>query len=183
MPSASHTLDAIPIASGSKLTGVVNALPAGNLCASCHTGSLALAAVDLNLLKSQYKSGLDAIAALLSNKYGITFNDAAYPYFSAGGKSNIYWQRLAKANGDVSTNAAERLIGAAFNLKMLTSDFGGYAHNQQYAMSIIFDTIDYLENGKVTGTLSGTAVVPLSTLQFIFGVTVDNVTPVTARPI
>ena len=50
-------------------------------------------------------------------------------------------------------------------------------------MTLIFDAIDYLENGAVTGVLTGTPQVPLATLQAIFGVTADGVTPVTARPI
>ncbi len=64
---------------------------------------------------------------------------------------------------------AQNLIGAAFNLKMLTSDFGGYAHNQQYTMSLIFDTIDYLQHGSVTGVLDVSDPVLGPQIQFIFG--------------
>ncbi|HEX9023158.1 MAG TPA: hypothetical protein VF799_04880 [Geobacteraceae bacterium] len=180
----SHTLDAFVGTMG--LTGTVTAPSV--VCATCHVNgsSLQLQAADLNTLKSQYKAGLDAIDTLLSARYGITHNPAVYPYFSAATGSTIHWNTLAKAGGDTSAvrgDPGRHLVGAAFNDNLLTREPGAYAHNQQYSMTLIYDTIDYLEDGAVTGTLNGTSYVPLATLQAIFSVPVDGVTPVTARPI
>ena len=44
-------------------------------------------------------------------------------------------------------------MGAAFNYVMLLYDNGAYAHNSAYAKQLIFDSIDYLYNGSVTGSI------------------------------
>ena len=183
----SHSLDTFEGTTG--LTGTATG-QVSVVCANCHVAgtSLQLTAAELNIAKTQYKGGLDAIATLLQARYGIVFDPEKYPYFWADlaeTKSNINWSRLALAGGDTRSADARgrRLAGSAFNLNLLTREPGAYAHNHKYAMTLIFDAIDYLENGAVTGVLTGTPQVPLATLQAIFGVTADGVTPVTARPI
>jgi hypothetical protein len=184
----SHTLKAFVGTTG--LTGVVTAPSVA--CANCHIDgtSLQLQAADLNTLKAQYKAGLDAITTLLRTRYGIFFTGGVepYPYFftdAAFTHSKIRWDAKALAGGDTRSadTAGRRLAGSAFILNLLTREPGGYAHNQQYSMTMIYDAIDYLEDGKVGGVLNGTVDVPLTTLQFIFSVPVDGVTPVNARPI
>lgn len=44
-------------------------------------------------------------------------------------------------------------MGAAFNYVMLRYDNGAYAHNSAYAKRLIFDSIDYLYNGSITGSI------------------------------
>jgi hypothetical protein len=50
-------------------------------------------------------------------------------------------------------------MGAAFNLNLLLHDPGGYAHNKFYIKGLIWDSIDYINDGllnnDVPATLAG----------------------------
>lgn len=184
----SHSLDPFEGTLGlnGSVTGAVSVV-----CGTCHAAGTSnqLGAAEINALKAQYKAGIDAITSLLLTRYGIVYDGGGvYPYFFtdfAKTHSNIRWDTKALAGGDTRPpdSAGRRLAGTAFNLNLLFREPGAYAHNQQYAMTLIFDAIDYLEDGEINGTLSGSTAVSLATLQGIFSVTVDGVTPVTARPI
>jgi hypothetical protein len=52
------------------------------------------------------------------------------------------------AAGDVVTRAAYT-FGAAFNYEMLNADPGAYAHNSLYVRRLIFDSLDWLNNGQM----------------------------------
>ena len=99
----------------------------------------------------------------------------------------IPWNSRAKAGGDTRNTsvprqrlsrsvtkgrAGQRLTGAAFNLNLLTREPGAYAHNNQYAMTLIYDAIDYLDNGSINGSLAATVAgnyASQATLDAIFG--------------
>jgi predicted CxxxxCH...CXXCH cytochrome family protein len=44
-------------------------------------------------------------------------------------------------------------MGAAFNYVLLLKEPGAYAHNSAYEKQLIFDSIDYLYNGTITGSI------------------------------
>lgn len=168
-------------------------------CNTCHQGSLTFGVTIRSTAdsKAAYDTGLNAIVTQLAAR-GIYFDGTTYPYFftdpvvRTSAKGTINWKKIAAAIGDkkTATKRGQRLVGAAFNLNVLKREPGGWAHNNQYVMRLIFDTLNYLEsgtnndtNGTLTGTLTGvnadgTTGIPLATLQSIFGVTVDGVTPV-----
>ncbi|GFE60346.1 cytochrome C [Geobacter sp. AOG2] len=50
------------------------------------------------------------------------------------------------ASSDIITQAAYT-FGAAFNYEMLMADSGAYAHNSLYAKRLIYDSLDWLNNG------------------------------------
>lgn len=45
-------------------------------------------------------------------------------------------------------------MGAAFNYNLLEHDPGGYAHNRYYVKRLIFDAIDFIDDGTLDGTIS-----------------------------
>ena len=45
-------------------------------------------------------------------------------------------------------------MGAAFNYNLLEHDPGAFAHNSHYAKLLIFDSLDYLDNGVLDGTIN-----------------------------
>lgn len=47
-------------------------------------------------------------------------------------------------------------MGAAFNYNLLYHDPGGYAHNRVYVKRLIFDSIDFIDNGVLDGTIAVT---------------------------
>jgi hypothetical protein len=44
-------------------------------------------------------------------------------------------------------------MGTAFNLQLLTKEPGAYAHSRIYTQRLIFDSIDWLQNGTLTGSI------------------------------
>jgi hypothetical protein len=43
-------------------------------------------------------------------------------------------------------------MGAAHNFKLVTSDAGAYVHNHGFVAKLLFDTVDFLQNGSTFGT-------------------------------
>jgi len=142
-----------------KTAGVITALTS-TACITCHDGShgtaltagSADAATFLATEEHHYHAALDALAAALASK-GIYFN-AAYPYFfnGAGGTGGSYTTWAAP----YGVAKWKDTMGAAFNYNLLHHDPGGYAHNRIYAKRLIFDAIDFIDNGVLDGTISVT---------------------------
>lgn len=139
-------------------TGKITAIMA-TVCVNCHSGghgpafvSKGAAEVDveaaadfLNTEEEDYNAALEALKAALAGA-GIHFGES-YPYFfkTAGNSSNANalkdWTSVDP--GDDWRDA----MGAAFNLNLLLHDPGGYAHNRYYVKRLIWDSIDYADNG------------------------------------
>ena len=142
-----------------KTAGVITALTS-TACITCHDGShgtalqagSADAATFLATEEHHYHAALDALAAALASK-GIHFY-AAYPYFfnGAGGTGGSYTTWAAP----YGVAKWKDTMGAAFNYNLLHHDPGGYAHNRMYAKRLIFDAIDFIDNGVLNGTISVT---------------------------
>lgn len=105
------------------------------LCANCHGASLPVET--LAAKRAAFGNGLDVLKAMLDDK-GISY-DPASRYF---GNSN--WG---------SGQAGSDTMGAAFNYALLVSEPGAYAHNSAYARKLISDSVDYLYNGGITGSV------------------------------
>jgi predicted CxxxxCH...CXXCH cytochrome family protein len=111
------------------------AVTAGGVCSNCH-GNV-LTAADLSQDKADFSNGLDVFKAMLNAK-GFAYSEIP-PYFS-----NTDW---GPGQAGAST------MGSAFNYALLLQEPGAYVHNGAYAKKLIFDSIDYLYNGSVTGNL------------------------------
>jgi hypothetical protein len=55
-------------------------------------------------------------------------------------------------------------MGAAFNLALLHHEPGAYVHNSQYARRLVFDSIDWIDNNILDGTISITNTTALGWL-------------------
>lgn len=121
-----------------------NGSPASPLCAQCHT---TLDAAALNTARSTFDTALNELQLALESK-GIYYA-TSYPYFFNG----------AGGTGGAFTNWAgvyglaewKNVMGAAFNYNLLHHDPGAYAHNRQYALDLIADSIDYIVDGTIDG--------------------------------
>jgi hypothetical protein len=150
-------------------------------CNACHgAGGLEISIADS---KARLQNALGIATTLLRDRYDIIYSTAANPYFfnalapvpvtaanPVGFSTTIPWNGRAQAAGDTRNTfvagsgypavtrgrAGQRLTGAAFNLNLLTREPGAYAHNNQYSMALIYDTIDYLDNGSIDGDLDAT---------------------------
>jgi trimeric autotransporter adhesin len=146
----SHLFSPVSTASNGVI-GKVTAYAA--VCSECHSagsqdGDWSNPA-NLELKREQYLSSLNTLAAVLAEKKGVWFNPNISPFFftdTTYGTPFTNW-------GNMDT------MGAAFNLQLLWSDAGGYTHNDIYAKRLIYDSIDYLDDGNFNNNTV------LSTLQ------------------
>jgi trimeric autotransporter adhesin len=115
------------------------------LCGNCHGASFT--GERLSADKAAYGNALGVLNAMLTVKgYSYAAPDRlapATPRFSA-----TNWG---------SDRAGADTMGAAFNYALLIAEPGAYAHNPAYARQLILDSIDYLYNGAVTGSVEGAA--------------------------
>lgn len=127
-------------------SGAVTGLMATN-CVTCHNGDYgtklqagdAAAASFLDKEASGYAQALAAFNdALIAQGY--TWS-SSYPYFLfTGTQSDLKW----RTQGD---------LGCGHNFNYLKHEPGAYAHNSLYAKRLIFDSIDWLDNGALGGTI------------------------------
>ncbi|MDF1578321.1 MAG: cytochrome c3 family protein [Desulfobulbales bacterium] len=165
MSDKNHNLDVV----AKDGSGVMTELK-GTICVTCHDGEHALfVAQSLVGTTQNIWNGTTAIPTMVTQKMaddsvaelkdegegfhealeileqqlqtkGLTFDPLKYPYFSGAG-----W-------------IDEGTFGAAHNLNYLHHEPGAYAHNRYYAKRLIFDSIDWLDNGVLDGTVNIDAV-------------------------
>jgi hypothetical protein len=125
MRPARHTFLPVTFStlSSSRLNARIGAV-VSPVCADCHASGWNVA--DLQQRKDAFKAALDALQAQLALR---TYNFA---------------------NGSFSpsptTWLSEAAMGAAFNMNLLSHDYGAYAHNSHYSRRLIYDSIDYLDD-------------------------------------
>ncbi|MCM0083568.1 cytochrome c3 family protein [Geomonas sp. Red32] len=143
-------------------TGAVTAIN-NTICVGCHAGDPGALdfSTDLTQLNGQingFQASLGALQALLQSK-GIYYNSAVYPYFFKDASYNTTTGTTSDWTLGTNDNAQGKMnMGAAFNLNLLTREPGAYAHNRFYAKRLIFDAIDWLQNGSLTGTIDVTQI-------------------------
>jgi len=123
-------------------SGNVTALTS-TICAGCHTAPAYLDAERMNSRKLRYRSSLLALQMVLESK-GIIYKEDNVPYFFTGSK--IAYTSWGTADA----------MGAAFNLHLLTHEPGAYAHNMIYAKRLIYDSIDYMDDGVLNNSVVAT---------------------------
>ena len=136
------------------------------LCVNCHDeeGGVALTGANFQtiFLEEQavgFTDALGLIQNLFLTKYGIKYDPNAYPYFydltkDATGKTAVKdWTR-----GTKDQKFGKRLMGAAFNLNLLTKDPGSYVHARTFVRRLIYDSVDYLDDKSMNFSVSATAI-------------------------
>jgi hypothetical protein len=108
----------------------------------CNTSCHAWTPAALQGVKDNYNAALQALAKALKQR-GYTFA-GGYPYFS-----NKNWQTNHGATGGFGAGTGSNTMGAAFNFNLLRHDFGGFAHNSTYVKRLIYDSIDWINNGVI----------------------------------
>jgi hypothetical protein len=111
------------------------------ICVACHTDEASLVS-DMDTLRTNFAAALAALNARLDAS-GFTYS-SAYPYFSASD-----WTTSTDATG-------KGTMGAAFNYALLLAEPGAYAHNGAYARRLIYDSIDFLDDGALNSSVEAT---------------------------
>ena len=110
-------------------------------CSDCHSGPQEL--IDLvNELEEGFTAALAALEVELANN-GYVFL-GGYPYFA-----NKDWTSANDPSGKDN-------MGAAFNYNLLSHEPCAYVHNLQYAKKLIYDSIDFLDDGTLNSSVEAT---------------------------
>lgn len=140
------------------------------VCSNCHTsdnGHVFSAATTgsafgdfqtyfLDAQSEAYQAALKLAVTVLQNNYNITYNSASYPYFydqNNGGKAVTDWTR----GGRLTAAQALKLHGACLNINLLGREPGAFAHARTYSRRLLYDTIDFLDDGTMNLSVSATA--------------------------
>jgi hypothetical protein len=147
-------------------SGAIVALKS-TICADCHYGEhgpgmvtedtttkygLQTVAAGVAFLEAEaegYRQALEILLKAIEDQ-GIEYL-GHHPYFEG-----INW---TDPDGDGTHQFdAEMAAGAASNYYTLAHEPGGYAHNRFYVKRLIFDSIDYIVDGAIDGTITLDAV-------------------------
>jgi hypothetical protein len=113
------------------------------VCAGCHTTPVYLDADRMNSRKQRFAASLLALQMVLEGK-GIVYRKDNVPYFFTNAQTAyITWGSADK-------------MGAAFNLHLLAHEPGAYAHNMVYAKRLIYDSIDFVDDGVLNNSVAVT---------------------------
>jgi len=113
------------------------------LCNTCHDGTpLVMNYTVLETISDEFE---DAVLYFHDLAYNVVTNYADHTFNSSS------W---LQGRGD--TESGKNDYGALQNYKFVSSDDGtwGYAHNSDYLRRIIFDSLDWLQHGAITGTIT-----------------------------
>jgi hypothetical protein len=161
--------------SGGHHTLKMDAYAYNGTCINCHTkeGTTPLTAenfVDVFIDEQAvpFKNALNLATNILLSRYNIEFDTAHYPYFFEKGTNHSVssnavknWTRSNDAtalSGTLSGADAKKLMGACFNINILTRDPAAYVHARTYARRLLYDTVDFLDNTLMDRSVSFTAV-------------------------
>ena len=113
-----------------------------------------------NLLQQEKDLLHAALGALESAMADSTLKPAfyfasAYPYiFADAGLTTAVTNWASYADTSVNFEATGKPnMGAAFNFNLLEHDPGAFAHNSLYTRLLIFDSIDWLDNNVLDGSI------------------------------
>jgi predicted CXXCH cytochrome family protein len=172
--------------SGSHSFKALNAsgAPATTECSKCHGG---LTNTVLTASEEEFALAMDQLKAALAAKR-IMFSTANPYFFYDANNNGVLDAFNEDVNGNLTLDAGEDLdqdgvidtsettiaftnwagvyglakwrdvMGAAFNYNLLEHDPGAFAHNHQYGLKLIADSIDFLADGTVDGLGIPTAV-------------------------
>jgi len=110
-------------------------------CSDCHSGPEEL--VDqVNELHDGFKAALEALRVQLANNGYVFLGN--FPYFT-----NSDWTSANDPSG-------KNNMGTAFNYNLLIHEPGAYVHNLQYTKKLIYDSIDFLDDGTLNSSVETT---------------------------
>ena len=120
------------------------------VCSECHNGGALdwTNPANLEAKRLSFVSSLKTLAAALIKYKGIYFNPNQSPYFFTDATYAVPFTNW----GDAYT------MGAAFNLQLLWTEKGAFAHNDVYTKRLIYDSIDYLDDGNANNSTVFTAI-------------------------
>jgi hypothetical protein len=128
------------------------------VCVNCHTteNTVALTSFSdftsafLNPQRESFEAALKLMQVILLQNYQISFSvdnpnfffDLSLPLVLGNKQEVKDWTRGGRVN-------ARKLMGACYNLSLLTRDRGAYVHARAYSRRLVYDSIDFLDDGII----------------------------------
>lgn len=167
------------------VTGDITAITS-TVCAVCHIGGFTLTPTVLNDEEHEYMAALEVLKAALASK-GIFFANS-HPYFFIDTNANgvLDAGEISSSNGFTNWAGVYDLarwkdtMGAAFNANLLIHDPGGFAHNRYYAKGLIWDSIDFIDDGILNESVP-TTITALTATPDVLDTTIDSATALAAQ--
>jgi hypothetical protein len=126
------------------------------VCSNCHTSEGTTVLTPDNFLEAfvdeqavPFQNALDLAKATLLAKYGVAYT-STYPYFYVGGVAVKDWTMGGTVDG-------EKLMGACFNINLLSRDPAAYVHARTYTRRLVYDSIDWLDDMTINRSVGATA--------------------------
>ncbi len=131
-------------------TGTGSMIVTSPVCFECHANS----SIELGRIvqdeKDNYEFGLEALEHQLlvsTPSYSFTTSN---PYFD-------YANWLIFGDTDTTGNSGgKNTMGAAFNFSLLHHEPGAYVHNSRYVKRLIYDSIDWIDDGQMNYSVGST---------------------------
>jgi hypothetical protein len=134
------------------------------VCIKCHDEEGGVALDNTNFeelfIDEQAVPFQNALALALNQlaKYNIIYNPASYPYFYDNNLSPVAAVKDWTRSGLLAPADAKKLMGACFNINLLTREPAAYVHARTYTRRLIYDTIDFLDDQLINMSTNATAV-------------------------
>lgn len=137
MGSKSHTFHAVTEDTAGAITAISNQA----LCNTCHTvgGAYEMTPAKLEAEKEGYKEASTILNNYVSNLTGYT---------------NYLNLAIGSSNYNNTSLVENNAYGAYQNAKLYGDEPCGYVHNRYYVKRLIFDSIDWMDNGVLNGTIT-----------------------------
>lgn len=155
------------------------------VCIKCHDeeGGVALdntnfAELFIDEQAIPFQNALAVAVDRLMAKYEITYNPASSPYFfdlsaspiTIGSDGSVTdWTR----GGTLSAADAKKLMGACFNINLLTREPAAYVHARTYTRRLLYDSIDFLDDGIINMS-TGTTAIAFNPVMYVKGPTATD---------
>ena len=174
----------LPVSRSMTTIGLVTGI-ASEVCIKCHTTSLTDILNMVNEEKQQYLGALEALKGQLAsrgyyffpyspyffiaNTYNTSYVEAGacnqnlpIKNWQTGGTTATFTWNAKKFSCDSTAGTpgaagtGKNNIGAAFNFNLLEHDPGAYVHNRMYVKRLIYDSIDWLDDGVMNFSVGTT---------------------------
>lgn len=173
MAGGSHKLEAATSTeTADPVDATITAIPPNaTTCVLCHKDAHALTVDEMNTLKTDYKNRITALTLALQAR-GLYYYPSAVEI--SGSRSNFGNVATPTALADITNNwtglsafgvsagldattAAKYLKGSAWNLIVTHDDPAGYVHNSKYTGDLLYDSLDYLDDGLLNQSITAAA--------------------------
>ena len=171
----------LPVSRSTVTYGEVTGI-ASEVCFNCHGPSTTIILDLVREQKQQFMEALESLKDQLQIKRGYYFAPY-YPYFytaaynpaytesgtcsqnlpiknwQTGGTSTFSWSGTActsAVNATGTSGTGQNNMGASFNFNLLEHDPGAYVHNRMYVKRLIYDSIDWVDDGIMNYSVGAT---------------------------